>query len=113
MNNELNNPNRRPVTATMYRGKSKEVIMVRRYRYFDTAMPRMVQLAISQANEGDFVEFVHDDYGGIQIGILRILPEGKFEMEMNPIVKSSPAFLKLMSEDRTSVNNLIKAAMKR
>ena len=88
---------RRRVVATMYRGQSKEVILVRRYSYFDTAMPRMVQLAISYANEGDFVEF-HSEELGFQIGILRIKRGNKFETEMSELVRTCPGLLKLMNE---------------
>lgn len=103
---------RRRVVATMTRGQSKEVIMVRHFGYFDTAMPRMVQLAISYANEGDFVEFHSNDHG-FQIGILRIKKGGKFEMEMSPLVRTSPSLLKLMSESHRIFNNsLVASAMK-
>jgi len=91
---------RRRVVATMYRGKSKEVILVRHFAYFDTAMPRVVQLAISYGNEGDFVEF-HSQEFGFQIGVLQIKKGNRFDIEMSPIVKSSPSLLKLMSESKT------------
>lgn len=104
--------NRRRVVATMTRGKSKEVILVRRYRYFDTAMPRMVQLAINYCNEGDFITFDSEDFG-FQLGVLHIRKGGRFEMDMNPIVKSSPSLLKLMSEDINWDSPLINSAMKR
>lgn len=102
-------PTRR-VIATMMRGKSKEVIMVRRYSYFDTAMPRMLQLAISYCNEGDLVEFASIEHG-FQLGTLHILKGGKFEMSMSPLVKSSPTLLKLMNEDSDWTNNLVQAAL--
>ena len=102
----------RRVIATMYRGKSKEVIMVRRYSYFDTAMPRMLQLAITQCNEGDFIEFAGIEEGW-QLGILRILPKGRFEMEMSDLVKSAPSLLKLLSEDQNYTNSLITNALKK
>ena len=92
--------NRRRVAATLYRGKTKEVIMVRRFAYFDTAMPRMMQLAINYGNEGDFVEFFSDELG-FQIGVLRINKSNQFEMEMSALVKSSPSLLKLMSASET------------
>lgn len=97
MSNELNTPNRRRVVATMTRGKSKEVIMVRHYSYFDTAMPRMLQLAISYCNEGDFIEFASAELG-YQLGVLHIRKGGRFDMEMSPLVKASPSLLKLMTE---------------
>lgn len=90
--------NRRRVVATMTRGRSKDPILVRHFMYFDTAMPRMMQLAISYANEGDFVSFVSADLG-FEIGVLRIKSNNRFEMEMNQIVKSSPSLLKLMNSD--------------
>lgn len=101
---------RRRVVATMTRGKSKEVIMVRHFSYFDTAMPRMLQLAISYCNEGDFIEFASTEIGH-QLGVLHIRKGGRFEMEMSPLVKASPSLLKLMSEDTTSQNPLVTQAM--
>ena len=94
----LNSTHRRRVVATMTRGKSKEVIMVRHYSYFDTAMPRMVQLAITYCNEGDFIEFGSVELGH-QLGILHVRKGGRFEMDMSPLVKSSPSLLKLMNEN--------------
>ncbi|MND14850.1 hypothetical protein D3C80_50540 [compost metagenome] len=102
----------RRVIATMYRGRSKEVIMVRRYAYFDTAMPRMLQLAISYCNEGDFIEIASIEFG-YQLGVLHIRKNGKFEMEMSSLVKASPSLLKLMSEDMESQNALVTAALKK
>lgn len=88
---------RRRVVATMMRGKSKEVILKRHFAYFDTAMPRLMQLAINYGNEGDFVEFYSHELG-FQIGILRILKNNRFEIEMSSLVKSSPTLLKLINE---------------
>ena len=112
MNNDLNNPNRRRVVATMTRGKSKDVIMVRHYSYFDTAMPRMLQLAITYCNEGDFIEFNSAEFGH-QLGVLHIRKNGRFEMEMSSLVKASPSLLKLMTEDTTRQNSLVTAALKK
>jgi len=112
MSNVAGGSVKRRVTATMTRGKSKEVILVRRYSYFDTAMPRMVQLAINYCNEGDFVTFDSDEFG-FQLGVLHIRKGGRFEMDMNPIVKSSPSLLKLMSEDINWSSPLVNSAMKR
>jgi hypothetical protein len=112
MNNEYNISNRRRVVATMTRGKSKEVIMVRHFSYFDTAMPRMLQLAISYCNEGDFIEFASTEIGH-QLGVLHIRKGGRFEMEMSSLVKASPSLLKLMSEDTTRQNSLVTAALKK
>lgn len=110
MNTDFSNPSRRRVIATMYRGKSKEVTMVRRYSYFDTALPRMLQLSISCCNEGDFIEFASMDFGN-QLGTLHILPRGRFEIRMSPLVKSSPSLLKLMNEDPNWTSPLVTAAM--
>jgi mannose/fructose/N-acetylgalactosamine-specific phosphotransferase system component IID len=88
---------RRRVVATMTRGQSKEVIMVRHFGYFDTAMPRMLQLAISYCNEGDFIEFASVEFG-YQLGVLHVRKKGRFDVEMSPLVKASPSLLKLMSE---------------
>lgn len=104
--------NTRRVIATMTRGQSKEVTMVRKYSYFDTAVPLMLQLAISYCNEGDFIEFASIEEGW-QLGILRILKGGKFNLEMSDLVKSAPALLKLLSEDASwSTSNLVKNALK-
>lgn len=110
MSNESNTPIRRRVVATMTRGKSKEVIMVRHFSYFDTAMPRMLQLAISYCNEGDFIEFASTEIGH-QLGVLYIRKGGRFEMEMSSLVKSSPSLLKLMTEDNSKQNSLVTAAL--
>jgi hypothetical protein len=97
MSNEVNVTGRRRIVATMMRGKSKEVIMARRYAYFDTAMPRMLQLAMTYCNEGDFIEITSDEFG-FQLGVLHVRKGGRFEVDMSPLVKSSPSLLKLMSE---------------
>ena len=111
-NEESKNPTIRRVIATMTRGKSKKVIMVRRYAYFDTAMPRMLQLAISYCNEGDFIEFASIEFG-YQLGVLHVRKNGRFEIEMSDLVKSSPTLLKLMTEDHTRQNALVTAALKK
>ncbi|MCO6704940.1 hypothetical protein [Streptomyces sp. CHB9.2] len=102
----------RRIIATMTRGKSKEIIDVRRYSYLDTAIPRMLQLAISYCNEGDFIEFASIEFGW-QLGILHIRKGGRYEIEISELVKSSPSLLKLMSEDKTKQNPLVKAALKK
>lgn len=89
---------RRRVVATMYRGQSKEVILVRHFAYFDTAVPRIVQLAISYCNEGDFVEF-HSQELGFAIGTLWVKKGNRFDIEMSSLVKSSQSLLKLMNSD--------------
>ena len=99
MSNDLNSTSRRRVVAVMTRGKSKEVIMTRYFNYFDTAMPRMVQLAITYCNEGDFIEFASTEIGH-QLGVLHVRRGGRFEMDMSPLVKSSPSLLKLMNETK-------------
>lgn len=86
------------VIATMMRGREKEVLWVRRYAYFDTAMPRAVQLALTYGVEGDIVEFSSTEYG-FQLGILRVGRGNRYEMEMNPLVKASPTLLKLMESN--------------
>jgi hypothetical protein len=112
MSQDLNNPARRRVVATMTRGQSKEVIMTRHYAYFDTAMPRMLQMAISYCNEGDFVEFASIEHG-FQLGVLHVRKGGKFEVSMSALVKASPSLLKLMSEDANWDNPLINSAMRK
>lgn len=110
MTTEFNSPSRRRVVATMHRAKSKDVIMARHYSYFDTAMPRMLQLAISYCNEGDFITFVSTEFGH-ELGVLHIRKGGRFEMEMSPLVKSSPSLLKLMTEDHSRQNALVTQAL--
>lgn len=112
MSKENSNYAKRRVIATMTRGKSKDVIMVRHYSYFDTAMPRMLQLAISYCNEGDFITFDSVEFGH-QLGVLHIRKGGRFEMEMSSLVKASPSLLKLMTEDNTRQNSLVTAALKK
>jgi hypothetical protein len=84
--------------------------MVRHYSYFDTAMPRMLQLAISYCNEGDFIEFASTEFG-YQLGVLRINKGNRFDMEMSPLVKASPSLLKLMTEDNSRQNVLVTQAL--
>lgn len=90
---ELNN--RRKVIATMLRGRQQEVQWVRHFAYFDTAMPRAVQLALTYGVEGDVVEFASNEHG-FQLGTLHVLAGGRYEVKMNPLVKHSPSLLKLM-----------------
>lgn len=111
MSNVAGGTVKRRVTATMMRGKSKDVILVRRFSYFDTAMPRMLQLAISYCNEGDFVEFVSEELG-LHLGTLYVRRNGRFDMDMDPLVKSAPSLLKLMSEDQNWTSPLVSAGMK-
>jgi hypothetical protein len=112
MSNVAGGTVKRHVTATMTRGSSKKVILVRRFSYFDTAMPRMLQLALSYCNEGDFIEFVSEEYG-FHLGTLHVRRGGRFEVDMNPLIKSAPSLLKLMSEDQNWTSPLISSAMKR
>lgn len=86
----------RRIVATMFRGLSKEKVWVRYYNYFDTAMPRAVQLAISYGAEGDVVEFASTELG-FQLGTLRVRKGGRVNLEMSPLVKASANLLKLMS----------------
>lgn len=89
------------VTATFLRstgpGREMQRLWTRRYAYFDTAMPRAVQLALSQGVEGDIVEFTSSELG-FQMGVLRVKAGGKFDVEMSPLVKASPTLLKLMEK---------------
>lgn len=94
---------RRRVTATLMRKTGPGVdhtrvpVWTRHYAYFDTAMPRAVQLALSQGVEGDIVEFTSSELG-FQMGVLRVKAGGKFDVEMSPLVKASPTLLKLMEK---------------
>lgn len=112
MSQDLNNPARRRVVATMTRGQSKEVIMTRHYAYFDTAMPRMLQMALNYCNEGDFIEFASIEHG-FQLGVLHVRKGGKFEVTMSALVKASPTLLKLMSEDPDYISPLVSSAMRK
>lgn len=108
-------PVQRRVVATMMKGQSKEVIIgPRSYSYFDTAVPRMLQLALTYANEGDIVEFASIEFG-FQLGIMHIRKGGRFEIVMNPMVKESPSLLKLMNDSTQEAsysNKLVEQAMK-
>jgi len=95
-----NTTSRLRILATMTRGESKKVIIKRRYAYFDTAMPRMLQLAFTYANEGDFIEITSNEFG-FHLGTIRVQKGCRFDVEMNPLVKNSPSLLKLMSEDQS------------
>lgn len=88
----------RRIVATLLRGKKQEVIWVRYYNWMDTAMPRAVQLALCYGAPGDVVEFASTELG-LQIGILRILPKQRVELEYSPMVRSSEHLLKLLSQE--------------
>lgn len=91
----------RKITATFLRStgpnRQKETLWVRSYSWMDTAVPRAVQLLMTHGQTGDVVEFSSAEMG-FQLGTLHVLSPGKFDMQMSPLVKSSPALLKLMSE---------------
>lgn len=94
---EIQTPSRR-VKAVMMRAQSKDPVMVRTYSYMDTAMPRMLQLAMTYCNEGDFIEFSSIEFGW-QLGIMRMRKGGQISVEISDMVRNSPSLLKLMSED--------------
>lgn len=96
-------PRNTRIVATLLTGKgtNQRAVWKRYYAFFDTAMPRAVQLAMTYGNEGDIVEFYSREYG-FQIGILRIKKRLQFDIEMSPIVKTAPNLLKLISADRDS-----------
>ena len=87
----------RLIIATLLRGKKQEKVWVRYYNWMDTAMPRAVQLALCYGNPGDVVEFASTELG-FQIGVLRILPKNRVELEYSPMVKHSTSLLKLLSQ---------------
>jgi hypothetical protein len=89
---------RRRIIATLMRGTEKRVIWVRRYSYFDTAMPRVVQLALRDSEAGDIVELASVDLG-FQLGILQVQARGRFDLQMSALVKASPSLMKLMTEE--------------
>lgn len=97
MANEFEVPARR-VKAVMMRAQSKDPVIKRTYSYMDTAMPRMLQLAMTYCNEGDFIEFSSIEFGW-QLGIMRMRKGGVISIEISDMVKNSPTLLKLMSED--------------
>lgn len=86
----------RKIIATLFRGKKKEKVWTRYYSWMDTAMPRAVQLALQTGVEGDVIEFASVDLG-FQIGILRLMPNNRTELEVSPLVKHSPSLMKLMN----------------
>ena len=93
----------RRVIATLWRstgpGSPRQAIWVRRYSYFDTAMPRAVQVLLSTGVAGDLVSFSSNEFG-FELGWLRLQAGGRYEMGVSPLVKSSPSLLKLMSENK-------------
>lgn len=92
----------RKIVATLMRstgpGLRRTPIWTRYYSYFDTAMPRAVQLALTYGQEGDVVEFASNEHG-FQLGTLHVLSKGRFDLKMSSLVKASPTLLKLMSEN--------------
>lgn len=86
---------RRRIVTTLYRGHDKRVVRVRYYNWMDTAVPRVVQLALHDGESGDVVEFVSAEFG-FQLGIMHQLPKGKFDLIMSDLVKNSPSLLKLV-----------------
>lgn len=95
--------NSRKVVATFFRStgpsQQREAVWSRRYSWMDTAMPRAVQLLMTEGVPGDVVEFSSAEHG-FQLGVLRVLPRGKFDLEMSPLVKASPALLRLMESPK-------------
>jgi hypothetical protein len=85
----------RSITATLYRGRSKEKVWTRYYNWMDTAMPRAVALAIQTGTDGDVVEFASTELG-FQIGVLHVRSNNRVELEYSPLVRSSPALLRLI-----------------
>ena len=90
---------KRRVIATLLRGtgpgREREVVWARRFAYMDTAMPRILQLAIREGEAGDIVEFGSDEFG-FQLGVLHLRQGGKYDFVMSELVKHSPTLLKLM-----------------
>lgn len=89
--------NSRKVIATLWRAGVAESERSRQYAYFDTAMPRAVQMVLGRSNAGDMVEFSSKEYG-FQLGVLKVREGGKFDLYMSPLVTASPHLLKLMQE---------------
>lgn len=99
----------RRVTATMYRRNKPgrdtlddrsapyDVVWVRHYSYFDTAMPRAVQLAMTYGQSGDVVEF-HSSEFGFLLGKLHVEAGRRQRMEMSELAEASPSLMKLMQE---------------
>lgn len=88
----------RRIVATLLRGKKQEVVWVRYYNWMDTAMPRALQLALCYGSPGDVVEFASTELG-FQIGILRIQPKQRVELEYSPLVKHNATLLKLLNQE--------------
>lgn len=89
----------RKIVATMFRGKQKEKVWVRYYNWMDTAVPRAIQLAMRTGETGDIIEFASVELG-FQVGILRLLPKNRTELEISPLVKHSPALMKLVNPNQ-------------
>lgn len=87
----------RRVAVTVYRGKSHEVIWRRQYSYFDTAMARTVQLLLTYGQTGDFA-VLHSTEVGFDLGTVKMTHAGRYGVTMSPLVKSSPALMKLVQE---------------
>lgn len=85
----------RAISATLYRGRSKEKVWTRYYNWMDTAMPRAVALAIQTGVEGDVVEFASTELG-FQIGVLHVRANNRVQLEYSPLVHSSPTLLRLL-----------------
>jgi len=95
----------RRVVATLHRrncplptvgsAPGTDVVWTRQYSYFDTAMPRAVQLLMSSGQAGDTVVF-HSIEFGFELGQLRVSSGRRVLLEMTELAESSPSLMKLM-----------------
>lgn len=91
----------RRVTAQLWRraapaqGAERQLVWTRCYSYMDTAMPRVVQLALQTGQTGDKVTFASTEHG-FELGSMEILPGNRVELTYSTLVKHSPGLMKLM-----------------
>lgn len=72
-------------------------VWTRQYSYFDTAMPRAVQLLMSSGQTGDTVVF-HSIEFGFELGQLHMTSGRRIVLSMSELVEASPSLMKLMQE---------------
>lgn len=97
----------RRVTATLHRrncplptvgsARGTDEVWTRQYSYFDTAMPRAVQLLMSSGQTGDTVVF-HSIEFGFELGQLHMASGRRIVLTMSELALSSPNLMKLMQE---------------
>lgn len=97
----------RRVAATLHRrnrplptvgsAPGTDEVWTRRFSYFDTAMPRAVQLLMSSGQTGDTVVF-HSIEFGFELGQLHMASGRRIVLSMSELAEASPSLMKLMQE---------------